>query len=147
VISAKIQCVVPFAEIIESDARRVFDDVIEEFVSIDDILKRFSEWRKTDRTAYIEAYANICLPKVLGPIIRMNMLLWNPLNRVSSLHLTTELPYCLFNLEAQVKIGLITGRRCANRKTKVDRTCNDICCRENRYRRNASSGSRSATRS
>lgn len=71
-----------FSEIIESDARRVFDDVVEEFVSIDDILKRFSDWRKLDKTAYVEAYANMCLPKVLGPIIRMNMLLWNPLNEV-----------------------------------------------------------------
>lgn len=71
-----------FADIIESDARRVFDDVVEEFVSIDDILKRFSGWRKLDKTAYVEAYANLCLPKVLGPIIRMNMLMWNPLNKV-----------------------------------------------------------------
>ncbi|XP_065201950.1 PAX3- and PAX7-binding protein 1 [Planococcus citri] len=68
-------------EIIESDARRVFDDVVEEFVSINDILKRFSGWRKLDKTAYVEAYANLCLPKVLGPIIRMNMLMWNPLNK------------------------------------------------------------------
>lgn len=70
------------AEIIESDARRVFEDVVEEFVSINDILKRFSEWRKIDKTAYVEAYANLCLPKILGPIIRMNMLMWNPLTKV-----------------------------------------------------------------
>lgn len=74
-----------FTEIIESDARRVFDDVVDEFVNIDDILKRFSAWRKLDKTAYVEAYANMCLPKVLGPVIRMNMLMWNPLNKVSAI--------------------------------------------------------------
>lgn len=35
-----------------------------------------------DKTAYVEAYANLCLPKILGPIIRMHMLMWNPLNKV-----------------------------------------------------------------
>ena len=74
--------VLPPLEIIESDARHVFEDVVDEFIAIDRILKRFADWRKTDKTAYVEAYANMCLPKILGPIIRMNMLMWNPLLKV-----------------------------------------------------------------
>lgn len=69
-------------EIIESDARHVFEDVVDEFIAIDEILKRFADWRRTDKTAYVEAYANMCLPKILAPIIRMNMLMWNPLLKV-----------------------------------------------------------------
>lgn len=68
-------------EIIEGDTRRVFEDVVDDFVTVDAVLKYFSRWRNLDRTAYIEAYANICLPKILGPIIRVNMLMWNPLNK------------------------------------------------------------------
>lgn len=74
-------------EIIESDARQVFEDVVDDFVSIDEILKRFCEWKRMDKTAYVEAYANMCLPKVLGPIIRWNMLMWNPLTNAEDVEL------------------------------------------------------------
>jgi GC-rich sequence DNA-binding factor len=64
---------------IESDARLVFSDVVEEFCSIRGVASRFESWRNTDAVAYREAYVSLCLPKVLGPLVRLKMLMWNPL--------------------------------------------------------------------
>jgi len=64
---------------IESDARLVFSDVVDEFCSIRGVASRFESWRNTDADAYREAYVNLCLPKVLGPLVRLKMLMWNPL--------------------------------------------------------------------
>jgi hypothetical protein len=68
---------------IESDARLVFSDVVDEFCSIRGVASRFESWRNTDADAYREAYISLCLPKVLGPLVRLKMLMWNPL-QVSS---------------------------------------------------------------
>jgi hypothetical protein len=67
------------ADTIESDARLVFSDVVDEFCSIHGVASRFESWRNTDADAYREAYVNLCLPKVLGPLVRLKMLMWNPL--------------------------------------------------------------------
>ncbi|XP_066999451.2 PAX3- and PAX7-binding protein 1 isoform X2 [Anabrus simplex] len=66
-------------ETIENDARLVFEDVVEEFCTVRGIMKRFESWRDTDPDAYREAYVSLCLPKVLGPVIRLKLLTWNPL--------------------------------------------------------------------
>ncbi|KAK7871921.1 hypothetical protein R5R35_009725 [Gryllus longicercus] len=70
-------------ETIENDARLVFEDVVEEFCTLRGVMKRFEEWRITDPNAYKEAYVSLCLPKVLGPIIRLKILPWNPLEDTS----------------------------------------------------------------
>ncbi|XP_069680870.1 PAX3- and PAX7-binding protein 1 [Periplaneta americana] len=64
---------------IESDARLVFADVVDEFCAIRGVTSRFESWRNTDSDAYREAYVSLCLPKVLGPLVRLKMLMWNPL--------------------------------------------------------------------
>ncbi|XP_014239886.1 PAX3- and PAX7-binding protein 1 [Cimex lectularius] len=65
-------------EVIEKDAKQVFEDTLEEFSSIQGVLERFEQWRKNDMDAYIEAYVSFCLPKLLGPLIRLKLLFWNP---------------------------------------------------------------------
>lgn len=68
-----------FSEIIESDAKLVFDDVVDEFCSVAGIMKRFENWRNTNMESYKEAYASLNLTKILGPILRLKLLMWNPL--------------------------------------------------------------------
>ncbi|KAK6641265.1 hypothetical protein RUM44_012974 [Polyplax serrata] len=43
-------------------------DVEDDFGTIDGIASRLEMWKKYDVTAYTEAYAALCLPKVVGPI-------------------------------------------------------------------------------
>jgi hypothetical protein len=59
--------------------RVVFSDVVDEFCTIRDVASRFENWRSTDSVAYREAYVSLCLPKVLGPLVRLKTLMWNPL--------------------------------------------------------------------
>jgi hypothetical protein len=73
---------VPFplsTDTIDSDVRLVFSDVVDEFCTIRDVALRFENWRNTDAVAYREAYVSLCLPKVLGPLVRLKTLMWNPL--------------------------------------------------------------------
>lgn len=57
----------------------MLDDVLEEFASVDLVLKHMLEWKKKYLESYIEAYVNVCLPKLVGPFVRIEMLTWNPL--------------------------------------------------------------------
>lgn len=55
------------------------DDVLDEFISVDVILQHMLEWKNKYLNSYIEAYVNVCLPKLVGPYVRLEMLMWNPL--------------------------------------------------------------------
>ncbi|KAL5106134.1 PAX3 and PAX7-binding protein 1 [Taenia crassiceps] len=64
---------------IKRDAEHLFDDVVEEYCSIPAILQRFREWRERAVRSYGQAYIPMCLPQLLAPLIRLQMLSWNPL--------------------------------------------------------------------
>lgn len=66
-------------ETIESDSRLIFEDVIDEFCTVRLVLRHFEKWRLTDWDSYTEAYVSLCIPKVLSPLLRVEMLMWNPL--------------------------------------------------------------------
>jgi len=63
----------------------LLDDVLEEFASVDLVLKHMLEWKNKYLESYIEAYVNVCLPKLVGPFVRIEMLTWNPLEVKSTL--------------------------------------------------------------
>lgn len=66
-------------EQIELEAQEVFEDVVDDYSSITSILIKFEQWRETDMVAYTEAYATLCLPRVVSPLIRLNLIFWDPL--------------------------------------------------------------------
>ncbi|KAM7536402.1 hypothetical protein Aperf_G00000081741 [Anoplocephala perfoliata] len=66
-------------EDIKKDAEHLFDDVVEEYCTIPSILQHFSEWRNRFASSYAQAYIPMCLPQLLAPLIRLQMLSWNPL--------------------------------------------------------------------
>lgn len=57
----------------------MFSDVQDEFCDVKKILSRFGEWRESYSDTYHSAYISLCLPKLLNPIIRHQLLAWNPL--------------------------------------------------------------------
>lgn len=63
---------------VENQARQVLDDVIEEFALLSNVQTRLSSWKLEDEESYKEAYVSLCLPKLFSPLIRMQLLLWNP---------------------------------------------------------------------
>lgn len=60
-------------------SQAVFSDVQDEFSDVKKILSRFEEWRGSYSDSYHSAYISLCLPKLLNPIIRHQLLAWNPL--------------------------------------------------------------------
>ncbi|RXM27752.1 GC-rich sequence DNA-binding factor 2 [Acipenser ruthenus] len=61
------------------ESRKIFDDVHEDFHNIKDILSKFDQWRSRFADSYYDAYIGLCLPKLLGPLIRYQLIDWNPL--------------------------------------------------------------------
>uniref|UniRef100_A0A3Q0RKV0 GC-rich sequence DNA-binding factor 2 n=1 Tax=Amphilophus citrinellus TaxID=61819 RepID=A0A3Q0RKV0_AMPCI len=71
----------PSAE--EEESQKVFSDVQDDFCNVKKILSRFEEWRGCYSESYHNAYISLCLPKLLNPIIRHQLLAWNPLKDAS----------------------------------------------------------------
>ncbi|XP_061670347.1 GC-rich sequence DNA-binding factor 2 isoform X2 [Syngnathoides biaculeatus] len=64
-------------------SQRIFSDVHDDFYDVKMILTRFEEWRSFYSDSYHSAYISLCLPKLLNPIIRHQLLGWNPLKDTS----------------------------------------------------------------
>ncbi|XP_033477672.2 intron Large complex component GCFC2 isoform X2 [Epinephelus lanceolatus] len=62
-----------------SRSQAVFSDVQDDFRDAKKILSCFEEWRASYSDSYHNAYISLCLPKLLNPIIRHQLLAWNPL--------------------------------------------------------------------
>ncbi|XP_062863750.1 GC-rich sequence DNA-binding factor 2 isoform X2 [Trichomycterus rosablanca] len=58
----------------------IFSDVQEDFSSVKKILSRFDEWRVSFPESYTNAYISLCLPKILAPLIRHQLIGWNSLS-------------------------------------------------------------------
>ncbi|KAM9320850.1 PAX3- and PAX7-binding protein 1 [Gastrophryne carolinensis] len=61
------------------DSSKVFEDTLESFYSIDCIKEQFETWRSKYHSSYKDAYIALCLPKLISPLARLEMLSWNPL--------------------------------------------------------------------
>ncbi|XP_026113826.1 PAX3- and PAX7-binding protein 1 isoform X1 [Carassius auratus] len=62
-----------------NESKMVFEDVAEEFHSLDSIKSHFETWRKLYFTCYRDAYIGLCLPKLFNPLIRLQLISWSPL--------------------------------------------------------------------
>ncbi|TPP65861.1 PAX3-and PAX7-binding protein 1 [Fasciola gigantica] len=60
------------------DADALFEDVVDEYCHLPSILQRFADWYNHYPQSYAEAYAALCLPQLFSPIVRMQMIGWNP---------------------------------------------------------------------
>ena len=70
---------------VEAQARLAMEDVVEEFSVLSNVMGRLQTWRKEDQESYNSAYVSLCLPRIFSPLIRLEMLFWDPLGKVSSL--------------------------------------------------------------
>lgn len=61
------------------ESKKVFEDVVEDFHSLDYIKSHFEVWRKEYANTYRDAYIGLCLPKLFNPLVRLQLITWNPL--------------------------------------------------------------------
>ncbi|XP_029029774.1 PAX3- and PAX7-binding protein 1 [Betta splendens] len=66
-------------ERIARECKKVFEDVVEDFHSLDYIKSHFEVWRRDYADCYKDAYIALCLPKLLSPLVRLELITWNPL--------------------------------------------------------------------
>lgn len=61
--------------------KRLFEDVVEDFCSLEIIIERFEDWRKQHEESYRDAYVEMFIPRLAGCIVRHHLLQtpWNPL--------------------------------------------------------------------
>nr|XP_040574865.1 LOW QUALITY PROTEIN: PAX3- and PAX7-binding protein 1-like [Lepeophtheirus salmonis] len=64
---------------VENQARTILSDVIDEFSTINGISNRLNSWKVEDYDSYNDAYVSMCLPKIFSPLVRLQLLFWNPL--------------------------------------------------------------------
>lgn len=57
----------------------MFEDVVEDFHSLDYIKSHFEVWRRDYSECYREAFIGLCLPKLFNPLVRLQLMTWNPL--------------------------------------------------------------------
>ncbi|XP_065487835.1 intron Large complex component GCFC2 isoform X2 [Caloenas nicobarica] len=72
------------------DSRKIFEDVHADFCDIRKILLKFQEWKEKFPDSYCDAYISFCLPKLLNPLIRVQLINWNPLENCTELE---EMPW------------------------------------------------------
>ncbi|KAJ7990975.1 hypothetical protein DPEC_G00292440 [Dallia pectoralis] len=61
----------------------VFSDVQDDFWDVKKVLSRFDVWRRGFSESYHNAYISLCLPKLLNPLIRHQLIGWGPLQAVA----------------------------------------------------------------
>ncbi|XP_078398187.1 intron Large complex component GCFC2-like isoform X1 [Cetorhinus maximus] len=61
------------------EAKKIFEDVHKDFYSVDRILAKFGLWRQKFPDSYYDAYIGLCLQKIMNPLIRVQLIGWNPL--------------------------------------------------------------------
>ncbi len=64
---------------VETQARQTLSDVVEDFSTITGVKDRMEAWKGEDPDSYGDAYVSLCLPKVFSPLVRMQLLFWNPM--------------------------------------------------------------------
>ena len=66
-----------------AEASEAFADVAPEFASVRAVRERFSEWRRAAPDAYAKVFLDECLPTLLAPLVRLELLEWRPLREGS----------------------------------------------------------------
>ncbi|XP_077361282.1 PAX3- and PAX7-binding protein 1 [Festucalex cinctus] len=65
---------------ISRECKKVFEDVVEDFHSLDSIKSQFEVWRRDYAECYKDAYIGLCLPKLFSPLVQLQLITWNPLD-------------------------------------------------------------------
>lgn len=65
--------------------RTILEDVHEDFCRVKNVLCTFHEWRVKFSESYHDAYISLCLHKILNPLVRLQLIGWNPLEDVTDL--------------------------------------------------------------
>lgn len=75
-------------EEIDEETEDIFSDVVDDFSTVKGILSKLETWKATDIEAYSDAYVSMCIPKMISPLIRLQLITWNPIKENTDLERT-----------------------------------------------------------
>ena len=61
------------------ESKKIFEDVRADVCDIRKILLKFQERKEKFPDSYCDAYIGFCLPKLLNPLVRVQLINWSPL--------------------------------------------------------------------
>ena len=61
---------------------QIQSDIAEDFYQYDLIKERLEKWKKLSPSTYRNAYVSLSLPKLFSPLVRYEIIDWNPLEVV-----------------------------------------------------------------
>lgn len=61
------------------EANTIFEDVVDEFGTLEGVMTNFEKWKFVRIDTYTEAFVPLCLPKIFGVFVKLALLKWNPL--------------------------------------------------------------------
>lgn len=65
---------------VAKDAEMLMDDAADDFSQVHAILSKFEMWKEKYPDTYTETYIHLCIPKIVAPLIKLKLVLWNPLS-------------------------------------------------------------------
>eukprot|EP01028_Stygiella_incarcerata_P008629 TRINITY_DN381_c0_g2_i1.p2 TRINITY_DN381_c0_g2~~TRINITY_DN381_c0_g2_i1.p2 ORF type:complete len:814 (-),score=274.24 TRINITY_DN381_c0_g2_i1:3527-5968(-) len=92
---------------IHQDASRIFDDVDEEYCSIERVAERFVRWKRDNAESFTMSFGSMILPMALGPLVRFEMLFVPfSISDVDAVVSLSEMPWfvALRNAEREMQI-------------------------------------------
>lgn len=95
IVSFYSQWILSIDNVLE-DSRKIFEDVHADFCDIRKILLKFQEWKEKLPDSYCDAYISFCLPKLLNPLIRVQLISWNPLEVGASADIFVKKIVCVY---------------------------------------------------
>ncbi|XP_042639051.1 intron Large complex component GCFC2 [Orycteropus afer afer] len=98
------------------DHKKIFEDVHDDFCNIQNILLKFQQWREKFPESYYEAFISFCIPKLLNPLIRIQLIDWNPL-KLNSIGLKQMLWFT--SIEEYVSNSVKDSRKEDSSDTKI----------------------------
>lgn len=66
-------------DILKHLKENIFTDVLEDFYNFNLIKMRFEKWKKLNEQSYRNAFVSLSLPKLFSPLVRFDLIDWNPL--------------------------------------------------------------------
>ena len=75
-----LQQTVWFSELLIERADAIFEDTATEYSDFGMLIRRFTDWLQTNPRSFRDAYVAECIPKLVGPFVRIELFSWNPLN-------------------------------------------------------------------
>ena len=61
---------------------------MDDFSTVRGVLSKLESWKEIDMEAYTEAYVSLCIPKMIGPIVKLQLISWNPIMESADLERT-----------------------------------------------------------